>query len=165
MKTCVRLTINGDAHEVHVEPNRTLLDVLREDLGLTGTNRGCNQGDCGACTVHMDGKAVNACLVLAVDAAGASITTIEGLGRSTSLHPVQKAFIDEGAVQCGYCTPGMIMTAVALLEANSHPTEEQVRHGIEGNLCRCTGYESIVRAVMAASRGARNGRRTSRRKP
>ncbi|MBW2262156.1 MAG: (2Fe-2S)-binding protein [Deltaproteobacteria bacterium] len=152
MRVEITLTVNGDPYSVHVEPNRTLLDVLRDDLGLTGTNRGCNQGDCGACTVLVDGKAMNACLVLAPDADGAQITTIEGLATGGRLHPIQQAFIDEGAVQCGYCTPGMIMTAAALLAAHPDPTEEQIRNGIEGNLCRCTGYESIVRAVRAAGR-------------
>jgi carbon-monoxide dehydrogenase small subunit len=155
MKVAISLTVNGDPYEVHVEPHRTLLDVLRDDLGLTGTNRGCNQGDCGACTVHVDGKAMNSCLVLAVDADGARVTTIEGLARSGRLHPVQQAFIDEGAVQCGYCTPGMIMTAAALLDETPDPTDEQIREGIEGNLCRCTGYEAIVRAVRAAARAGR----------
>jgi carbon-monoxide dehydrogenase small subunit len=152
MKVEISLTVNGDAYGVHVEPQQTLLDVLRDTLGLTGTNRGCNQGDCGACTVLVDGKAMNSCLVLAVDADGSAITTIEGLARGGRLHPLQQAFIDEGAVQCGYCTPGMIMTAAALLDANPEPTDEQIRAGIEGNLCRCTGYESIVRAIRAAGR-------------
>jgi carbon-monoxide dehydrogenase small subunit len=152
MKVPVRLKVNGDEYTVHVEPWRTLLDVLRDELGLTGTNRGCNQGDCGACTVHVSGRAMNACLVLAVDADGSDVTTIEGLTRGGKLHPLQKAFIDEGAVQCGYCTPGMIMTAAAFLDAHPDPTDEEIRDGIEGNLCRCTGYESIVRAVRAASR-------------
>ena len=152
MKAEITLTVNGDAYTVHVEPNRTLLDVLRDDLGLTGTNRGCNQGDCGACTVHVDGKAMNACLVLALDADGSRVTTIEGLASGGRLHPLQEAFVDEGAVQCGYCTPGMIMTAAALLDAHPTPTDEQIRDGIEGNLCRCTGYESIVRAIRAAGR-------------
>jgi len=152
MRVEITLTVNGDPYSVHVEPNRTLLDVLRDDLNLTGTNRGCNQGDCGACTVHVDGKAMNACLVLAVDADGAEITTIEGLATGGRLHPIQQAFVDEGAVQCGYCTPGMIMTAAALLDSHPCPTEEQIREGIEGNLCRCTGYESIVRAIRAAGR-------------
>ncbi len=152
MKVEITLTVNGDRTSVHVEPNRTLLDVLRDDLGLTGTNRGCNQGDCGACTVHVDGKAMNACLVLALDADGSHVTTIEGLADGGRLHPLQQAFVDEGAVQCGYCTPGMIMTAAALLDAHPHPTEEQIRDGIEGNLCRCTGYEAIVRAIHAAGR-------------
>lgn len=152
MKVEISLTVNGDAYGVHVEPHQTLLDVLRDELGLTGTNRGCNQGDCGACTVLVDGKAMNSCLVLAVDADGSAITTIEGLARGGRLHPLQQAFIDEGAVQCGYCTPGMIMTAAALLDANPEPTDEQIRAGIEGNLCRCTGYESIVRAIRAAGR-------------
>ncbi len=152
MKAQITLTVNGDPYSVHVEPNRTLLDVLRDDLGLTGTNRGCNQGDCGACTVHVDGKAMNACLVLAMDADGSQVTTIEGLAVGGRLHPIQQAFVDEGAVQCGYCTPGMIMTAAALLDAHPAPTDEQIRDGIEGNLCRCTGYESIVRAIRAARR-------------
>ena len=134
MKIPVHLTVNGDEHEVWVEPHRTLLDVLRDEIGQTGTNRGCNQGDCGACTVIMDGKAVNSCLVLAVDADGARVTTIEGIAPNGALHPIQQAFVDEGAVQCGYCTPGMIMTALALLEKNPSPTEEEIRAGIEGNL-------------------------------
>jgi len=164
MKIPVHLTVNGDEHEVWVEPHRTLLDVLRDEIGQTGTNRGCNQGDCGACTVIMDGKAVNSCLVLAVDADGARVTTIEGIAPNGALHPIQQAFVDEGAVQCGYCTPGMIMTALALLEKNPSPTEEEIRAGIEGNLCRCTGYESIVRAIRAASKkmgGPRRKRRAS----
>ncbi len=151
MKVAVTLTVNGDVHTVHVDPRRTLLDVVRDDLGLTGTNRGCNQGDCGACTVHLDGKAVNACLVLAIDADGSSVTTIEGLARGRDLHPLQRAFVTEGAVQCGYCTPGMIMTAADILDRNPSPSDEEIRAGIEGNLCRCTGYESIVRAIRAAS--------------
>lgn len=152
MKLPITLRVNGDAYTVHVEPQHTLLDVLRDDLNLTGTNRGCNQGDCGACTVHVDGKAMNACLVLAMDTDGSSITTIEGLAHGGKLHPLQQAFVDEGAVQCGYCTPGMIMTAAAFLDSHPAPTDEEIREGIEGNLCRCTGYESIVRAVRAASR-------------
>jgi carbon-monoxide dehydrogenase small subunit len=164
MKVPITLTVNGDRHELHVDPVRTLLDVLREDLGLTGTNRGCNQGDCGACTVHLDGEAVNACLVLAVDADGSSVTTIEGLSHGRGLHALQQAFVDEGAVQCGYCTPGMIMTAAALLDRSPDPGVEEIRAGIEGNLCRCTGYESIVRAVSAAARRTRPRKRSSRRK-
>lgn len=159
MKVRIQLTVNGDDHEVLVSPHRTLLDVLRDELNLTGTNRGCNQGDCGACTVIMDGRAVNSCLVLAVDADGSSVVTIEGLSHGRGLHPLQQAFIDEGAVQCGYCTPGMIMTAAALLEHNPHPTKEQIRAGVEGNLCRCTGYESIVRAIQAAAKNSGGSRK------
>jgi aerobic-type carbon monoxide dehydrogenase small subunit (CoxS/CutS family) len=147
----VTLVVNGDPYRVAVRPNRTLLDVLRDELGLTGTKRGCDQGECGACTVHLDGRAVNACLVLAVDAAGAEVTTIEGLARRGELHPLQQAFIDEGAVQCGYCTPGMILQAAALLRRNPAPTAAQIRTGMAGNLCRCTGYAKIVRAVARAA--------------
>lgn len=145
------LTVNGIRRELEVKANRTLLSVLRQDLEMTGTNEGCSTGDCGACTVLMNGVPVTSCLVLAVDADGAEITTIEGLAQDGELHPVQKAFIEKGAVQCGYCTPGMIMSAVALLNENPHPTEVEVRTAIAGNLCRCTGYAKIVEAVLAAA--------------
>jgi carbon-monoxide dehydrogenase small subunit len=140
-----------------VAPHQTLLDVLRNDLELRGTNRGCDSGDCGACTVLMarrgaeSGMAVTSCMVLAVDVDGAEITTIEGLAQDGRLHSLQQAFVEHGAVQCGFCTPGMILTAVALLEENPHPTEAEVRAGLAGNLCRCTGYAKIVEAVLAAS--------------
>lgn len=151
MRTAIELIVNGDVYAVQVEPRRTLLDVLREDLGLTGTKKGCDHGDCGACTVLLDGEPVNSCLVLAVEAAGHKITTIEGLAAAGRLHPIQEAFIAQGAVQCGYCTPGMVLTAKALLDKNPHPTEEEIREAISGNLCRCTGYAKIVKAIQAAS--------------
>jgi carbon-monoxide dehydrogenase small subunit len=147
----IGLTVNGDPYRVSVRPNQTLLDVLRDGLGLTGTKRGCDQGECGACTVHLDGRAVNACLVLAIDADGSEVTTIEGLARRGELHPLQKAFLEEGAVQCGYCTPGMILQAAAFLRQNPAPTTAQIRTGMAGNLCRCTGYAKIVRAIAAAA--------------
>lgn len=145
----ITLTVNGERRELSVAVHRTLLDVLRNDLELRGANRGCDSGDCGACTVLMNGKAITSCMVLAVDADGAEITTIEGLARDGRLHPLQQAFVEHGAVQCGFCTPGMILTAVALLEENPHPTEAEVRAGLAGNLCRCTGYAKIVEAVLA----------------
>jgi aerobic-type carbon monoxide dehydrogenase small subunit (CoxS/CutS family) len=148
MKKRVTLAVNGVAREVLVEARRTLLDVLRNDLGLTGTKEGCGDGNCGSCTVLLDGQAVNSCLVFAIEADGRSVTTIEGLAENGELHPLQKAFIEEGAVQCGFCTPGMILTAKAFLESNHRPTESEVRLGIAGNLCRCTGYDKIVRAIM-----------------
>jgi carbon-monoxide dehydrogenase small subunit len=157
VKYPVTLTVNGERRELSVPPHRTLVDVLRSDLELRGTNRGCDSGDCGACTVLIRrpgaerGRAVTSCLVLAVDADGAEITTIEGLAQDGQLHPLQQAFVDHGAVQCGFCTPGMILTAVALLEDNPHPTEAEVRAGLAGNLCRCTGYAKIVEAVLAVS--------------
>ena len=144
----MKIKVNGKEYEIKAEPNRTLLDVLRYEIGLTGTKEGCSTGDCGSCTVLLDGKAVNACLVLAVEVEGKEITTIEGLAQSGKLHPLQQAFIDEGAVQCGFCTPGMILTAKALLDANPQPTEAQIRESIAGNLCRCTGYDKIVRAIQ-----------------
>lgn len=149
-----RLRVNGREHVVAIPPHRTLLQVLREDLGLTGTKEGCSVGECGACTVLLDGKPVNACLVLAVTAAGHSIETIEGLGDAQHPHRIQEAFVAAGAVQCGFCTPGMVLTAKALLEENPTPTEADVRQAISGNLCRCTGYEKIVQAILdAAARG------------
>jgi carbon-monoxide dehydrogenase small subunit len=157
VKYPVTLTVNGERRELSVPPHRTLLDVLRNDLELRGTNRGCDSGDCGACTVLIRrpgaerGRAFTSCLVLAVDADGAEITTIEGLAQDGRLHPLQQAFVEHGAVQCGFCTPGMILTAVALLEENPHPTEAEVRAGLAGNLCRCTGYAKIVEAVLAVS--------------
>ena len=136
-----------------VEPRQTLLDTLRYDLGLTGAKEGCGNGNCGSCTVLLDGKAINSCLVFAVEAEGQDITTIEGLYQGGGLHPLQKAFIEEGAVQCGFCTPGVILTAKTLLDSNPHPTEAQVRQAIAGNLCRCTGYDKIVRAILKTAAG------------
>jgi carbon-monoxide dehydrogenase small subunit len=147
----VGITINGRLREVAVPANRTLLDLLRDDLDLTGTKHGCGEGDCGACTVLLDGEPVNACLVLAAEAEGREVTTIEGLAAGSTLHPVQQAFVDVGAVQCGYCTPGMVLVAAALVARNAKPTEADVRHAISGNFCRCTGYQKIVEAVLAAA--------------
>ena len=147
----IALSINGETLSVRVKPNWTLLYVLREVLHLTGAKCGCNTGDCGACNVVIDGKATPSCLVLAVKAAGKSIETVEDLARDGMLHPLQRAFIEQGAIQCGYCTPGMLMSAKALLDANPDPTEEQIRQALEGNLCRCTGYVKIIAAVRAAA--------------
>jgi len=151
------LIVNGDMHELHVSPMLTLLELLRDVLGLTGTKKGCGTGDCGACTVLMNGNAVNACLVLAADVRGSKIITIEGLAGPGGLHPVQKRLVEHGAIQCGFCTPGMIMTAVALLGRNPSPTEDEVREAISGNLCRCTGYAKIIEAVLAAANGEGGG--------
>ncbi len=148
----VRLTVNGEEHRLEVEPRLLLVHALRDHLGLTGTHVGCDTSNCGACTVHLDGQAVKSCTVLAVQADGAEITTIEGLGTEANLHPLQEAFWNDHGLQCGYCTPGMIMAASALLAENPNPTEEEVRHALEGNLCRCTGYHNIVRAVLDAAK-------------
>ena len=147
----MRIRVNGQEHEIAAEPGRTLLDVLRYVLGLTGTKEGCGTGSCGSCTVLLDGEAVNSCLVFAVEVEGKEITTIEGLSQQGKLHPLQQAFIDEGAVQCGFCTPGVILTAKAFLDSNPNPDESQIRQAIAGNLCRCTGYDKIVRAIMSAA--------------
>jgi aerobic-type carbon monoxide dehydrogenase small subunit (CoxS/CutS family) len=154
----IRLVVNGTPYELDVPMNRMLLDVLRHDLHMTGTKRACNEGECGSCTVHMDGRSVNACLVLAVEADGSSITTIEGIETDGRLHPLQQAFIDEGAVQCGYCTPGMIMQALDLLSRNPNPSEQEIKDAMVGNLCRCTGYEKIIRAITKVSMGVRQER-------
>lgn len=159
MKQEVRLLVNGELYEVSVKPRESLLEVLRYKLGLTGAKRGCNVGECGACTVLLDGKAVSSCLMLAIEANGKEIMTIEGLADGGNLHPLQKAFVEHGALQCGYCTPGMILAAKALLDENPDPTEEEIREGIKGNLCRCTGYVKIIEAVKAvAQRGQESGR-------
>ncbi len=150
-KNFVNITVNGIKYQENVSPNLTLLKFLREDLGLTGTKEGCGNGQCGACTVIMDGKAVNSCLVLAVQANGSHVETIEGIGTPDKLHPLQKAFIKEGAVQCGFCTPGMIMSAKVLLDKKNNPEEEEIREALSGNLCRCTGYVKIVQAVKRAA--------------
>ena len=147
----VELIVNGKQEKVSVPPNVTLLHLLREQLMLTGTKEGCGTGQCGACTVLLDGRAVNACLVLAADAAGKEVWTIEGVAYKDELHPLQKAFVDNHAIQCGFCTPGMVMTALALLKQNSHPTEAEIRAAIKGNVCRCTGYTSIVKAIRKAA--------------
>ena len=152
MEHLINLKINGEPYEVSIKPNTTLLDFLRDKIGLTGTKKGCDTGQCGACTVLLDGKPINSCLVLAADANGKEILTVEGLGRDGKLHPLQETFIQEGAVQCGYCTSGMLLSAKALLDENPTPGEEEVKKAIAGNLCRCTGYVRIVKAVLMAAR-------------
>jgi carbon-monoxide dehydrogenase small subunit len=146
------LKVNGTNYRLGIEPRRTLVEVLREDLGLTGTKKSCNEGDCGACTVLMDGRPVTSCLVLAIDAQGKEILTIEGLSEGEKLHPIQEAFLKHGAIQCGFCTPGMVMSAKALLDENLEPTTTEIRKAISGTLCRCTGYQHIVDSIMAASK-------------
>jgi aerobic carbon-monoxide dehydrogenase small subunit len=150
-KVTVRLNVNGDAHEIEAEPRLLLVHALRDSLGLTGTHVGCDTSNCGACTVHLDGQPVKSCTVLAVQADGAEVTTIEGMGSEDNLHPLQEAFWNNHGLQCGYCTPGMIMAAAGLLQENPNPTEDEVRHALEGNLCRCTGYHNIVKAVLDAA--------------
>lgn len=152
MKRTVELTINGQQLELSVQPDDLLLDVLRDKLGLTGARRGCETSYCGACSVIIGGKLVHSCLVLAVRAVGQEVTTIEGLERAGKLHPIQEAFIQQGAFQCGYCTPGMIMAAKALLDEDPHPTEEEIKRSLDGNLCRCTGYQGIIQAIAAAGK-------------
>ncbi len=147
----VSMTVNGTQYQREVEPRRLLVHFLREDLGLTGTNVGCDTSQCGACTVLLNGLAVKSCTVLAVQANGAQVTTVEGLAKDGQLHPLQQAFWDNHGLQCGFCTPGMLLTATDLLQHNPQPSEEEIRHGIEGNLCRCTGYQNIVRAIQAAA--------------
>ncbi len=152
MKQIVNLKVNGYIYDVAVEPNQTLLDVLRDVIGLTGTKKGCDEGDCGACTVLIDGKSVLSCLTLAVEAQGREIGTIEGLADDEKLHPIQKAFVENGGLQCGFCTPGMIISSKALLDKNPQPTREEIKFGIAGNLCRCTGYVKIIDSVEAAAK-------------
>ncbi len=147
----MKLKVNGQEQEIMSGPNTILLDVLRYELRLTGTKEGCGTGSCGSCTILMDGEAVNACLIFVGEVEGKEITTIEGLSKQGKLHPIQQAFIQEGAVQCGFCTPGTILTAKAFLDANPQPTESQIREAIAGNLCRCTGYDKVVRAIMSAA--------------
>jgi len=152
MKHILNFTLNGEPIQVEIEPHLTLLQLLREKLELTGTKEGCGMGECGACTVLLDGKTVNSCIFPAVEAEGKSITTIEGIADGKGgLHPIQKAFIEHGAIQCGFCTPGMVLSVKALLDEIPKPTEEEIRNGIAGNLCRCTGYLQIIQAVKAAS--------------
>jgi carbon-monoxide dehydrogenase small subunit len=152
----ISLTINGKACKISASPNETLLDFMRQRLGLVGTKEGCDTGDCGACTVLVNGKAVNSCLVLAVETNGASVTTVEGMSSDGQLHPLQQAFIDHGALQCGFCTPGMIMAGKSLLEEEPNPTEEDIRLAIAGNLCRCADYVSIMKAISAAGKALRD---------
>jgi carbon-monoxide dehydrogenase small subunit len=152
MKKTIHVTVNRKALELTVEPNQTLLEVIREELHLTGTKAGCLVGDCGTCTVLLDGKPVNSCLVLAVQADGKQMTTIEGIETPQGLHPLQTAFVEKGAIQCGYCTPGMILSAKSLLDRNPRAGEAEIRKAISGNLCRCTGYQKIVEAIVFASR-------------
>ena len=149
----VALTVNGEKHSLTVPPGRTLLELLRDDLGLTGTKHGCDDSNCGACTVILNGQAVKSCCMLALQADGADVLTIEGLETKGGLHPLQQAFIDHFALQCGYCTPGMILTAKTILDANPDAGEDEIREGLHGNLCRCTGYKKIIEAVLAVQRG------------
>jgi len=149
----VALTVNGQKRLVQVRPDRTLLELLREDLGLTGAKSGCDDANCGACTVLLNGQAVKSCCMLALQAEGAEVVTIEGLATREGLHPLQQAFIDHAALQCGFCTPGMILSAKAILDGNPEAGEDDIREGLRGNLCRCTGYKKIVEAVMAVQRG------------
>ncbi len=147
----INFTLNDELVTLSVPVHKTLLQVLREDLYLTGTKEGCNAGECGACTVMIDGKPMNSCLTLAVEVDGKNVLTVEGLAKNGELHPLQQAFLDVGAVQCGFCTPGMLMSAKAVLDEIPNPTEEQIRTGIEGNICRCTGYDRIVKAIQVAA--------------
>jgi carbon-monoxide dehydrogenase small subunit len=151
MKKTINLTVNGDIHVLHVDTRRTLLDVLRNDLGLVGAHRGCDAGDCGACTVHVNGLPMTSCLLLAVDLEGAEVLTVEGVTSNGDIHPLQRALVEEGGIQCGFCTPGIVMNALALLEEKPNPTESEVSAWISGNLCRCTGYVKIIKAVMSVT--------------
>jgi aerobic-type carbon monoxide dehydrogenase small subunit (CoxS/CutS family) len=155
VKLVISLTVNDTKHELAVEPRRTLLELLRDDLGLTGTKKGCGIGDCGSCTVLVDGIATLSCLTLAIQVDGCVVETVEGLAQNGKLSALQQAFVDRGAIQCGYCTPGMLMTSTELLRRIPHPTEAEIREAISGNLCRCTGYQKIVEAIQAASSAER----------
>ncbi len=146
------LTVNGESHELLIDPRRSLLDVLRDELDLRGAHRGCDSGDCGACTVLLEGKPITACMTLAADCDGMTVLTVEGITPPDGMHPVQKALVEQGGIQCGFCTPGMVMAALALLNDNPHPTEHDAREALAGNLCRCTGYKKIVEAVVTAGR-------------
>lgn len=156
-KRIVSLTVNGEEYDAVITPNRTLLEVLRDDLHLTGTKEGCGEGACGTCTVLVDGKPVRSCLTLALEVQGTKITTIEGLAPMGELHPVQRAFVEYGAIQCGFCAPGMILTTKALLDENPSPTEQEARQAISGNVCRCTGYAKIVEAMLKAAEMVQGG--------
>jgi carbon-monoxide dehydrogenase small subunit len=158
MKKPLQLTVNGEPRQLYAEPYYSLLDTLRDEAHLTGTKKGCDEGDCGACTVLLNGKPVTSCLVLAHSAHDAEITTIEGLATGEKLHPVQQAFVDHGGLQCGFCIPGLIMAATGLLNENVNPTDEEVRLAISGNLCRCTGYSKVVEAILAAAQIMRDGK-------
>ncbi len=153
MKKELRFTVNGQPYELYIKPKTILVEVLRDHLGLTGTKRGCNSSSCGACTVILNGMAVKSCSVLALQVNGGEVLTVEGLAKGNELHPLQKAFLDHGAFQCGFCTSGMLMSSKALLDESPNPTEEQIKEGIDGNICRCTGYNSIIRALTAAVKG------------
>jgi carbon-monoxide dehydrogenase small subunit len=159
MKTPLKVTVNGEAREFLVEPYSSLLDALRDELHLTGTKKGCDEGDCGACTVLFNGKPVTSCLVLAHGAHDAQVTTIEGLAGPEGLHPVQQAFVTYGGLQCGFCTPGLVMSAVGMLQQIPEPTEDDVKYAIGGNLCRCTGYTKVIESIMAAAQELRNANR------
>ena len=156
--TTITLTVNRQAHTLECASTTLLVEALREQLRLTGTHVGCDTSQCGACTVHVDGKSVKSCTMLAVEADGAEITTIEGLAQGGTLHPMQAAFQEHHGLQCGYCTPGLIMAATSFLKENPNPSEQEIRHGLEGNLCRCTGYQNIVKAVRAGASGMRGGK-------
>ncbi|OGQ89400.1 MAG: (2Fe-2S)-binding protein [Deltaproteobacteria bacterium RIFOXYA2_FULL_55_11] len=158
MKKKIKITLNGKSMSLEIPAHRLLLDLLRDEIGLTGTKEGCGTGDCGACTVLLNGRPVNSCLILSGELDGADIVTIEGLKIGPELHPIQKAFIQDGGAQCGYCTPGMLMMSKALLDENLNPTEEEIRFALSGNLCRCTGYAKIIQAVQDAARELRAGR-------
>ena len=157
MSQPIRLTVNGTAREAEVEPRTLLVDFLRQTLGLTGTHVGCDTSQCGACTVHVDGVSVKACTMFAVQADGADVTTIEGMAENGALHPLQEAFREKHGLQCGFCTPGMIMSAADLLAHTPNPSEDEIRHALEGNICRCTGYHNIVRAIQHAAETMREG--------
>jgi len=151
-KTLIELHVNGEVHWLAVKPNDTLLEVLRDNLGLVGTKEGCSVGECGACTVLVNGRPILSCLTLALDAVGMEVTTIEGVSQGEALDPIQQAFVDHGAVQCGFCTPGMILTAKELLMVQKHPSVDEIKHALSGNFCRCTGYTKIIEAIEAASK-------------
>lgn len=152
MDRLINLKINGENYELHVKPNTLLLDLIRDEIGLIGTKRGCDTGECGACTILVEGKPFNSCLMLAVEADGKNILTVEGLAKEGQLHPLQEAFIEEGAVQCGFCTPGVLLSVKALIDTNPNPTTEKIKLAISGNLCRCTGYTKIVKAIISAAK-------------